>query len=173
MPAVLHPRVAKSLALIEDTVEGQAASVTNQDPGQRIDSLFFSSRTGLPRLAALSPRLIDPVASEQIHISAWNSTKIAIFAVLGSLFFAVPASYGMARIRARLANSLEPILLVPLVLPSLVYGITLLIIAVSLGFRPSVPLVVASHLIVFGPLMYRTTVGIVFTTVISGKTRKP
>ena len=105
-------------------------------------------------------KLIDPVVSEQIHIAAWNSTKIAILAVLGSLFFAVPASYGMARIGARLANSLEPILLVPLVLPSLVYGITLLIIAVSLGFRPSVPLVVASHLIVFGPLMYRTTVGI-------------
>lgn len=105
-------------------------------------------------------RLIDPVASEQIHISAWNSTKIAILSVIGALFFAVPASYGMARIGARLANGLEPILLVPLVLPSLVYGIALLIIAVSLGFRPSVPLVVTSHLIVFGPLMYRTTVGI-------------
>jgi putative spermidine/putrescine transport system permease protein len=102
-------------------------------------------------------RLIDPVLSEQVHISAWNSTKIAFLAVVVSLVFTVPASYGMARIRPKLANSLEPVLLAPLVLPSLVYGIALLITASLLGFRPSVPLVVISHVIVFGPLMFRTT----------------
>lgn len=105
-------------------------------------------------------RLINPVASEQIHVSAWNSTKIAILAVAGSLLFTVPAAYGMARIRARLANTFEPLVLAPLVLPSLVYGIALLITASLLGFRPSVLLVVVSHLIVFGPLMFRTTSGI-------------
>ena len=105
-------------------------------------------------------RLIDPVASEQIHISAWNSVKIAILAVLGSLVFTVPASYGMVRIPARLANILEPILLAPLVLPALVFGIALLITAALLGFRPSTPLVVVSHLVVFGPLMFRTTAGV-------------
>jgi putative spermidine/putrescine transport system permease protein len=105
-------------------------------------------------------RLIDPAASGQIHVSAWNSIKIALLAVLGSLVFTVPASYGMARIRARLANSLEPVLLAPLVLPSLVYGIALLITAALLGFRPSLLLVVLSHLVVFGPLMFRTTAGI-------------
>ena len=66
----------------------------------------------------------------------------------------------MARIRARLANTFEPLVLAPLVLPSLVYGIALLITASLLGFRPSVLLVVVSHLIVFGPLMFRTTSGI-------------
>jgi putative spermidine/putrescine transport system permease protein len=105
-------------------------------------------------------RLIDPVASEQIHIATWNSVKIAILAVLGALVVTVPASYGMARIRARVANTLEPALLAPLVLPSLVYGIALLITSALLGFRPSLPLVVLSHLIVFGPLMFRTTAGI-------------
>jgi putative spermidine/putrescine transport system permease protein len=105
-------------------------------------------------------RLIDPVASEQLHLSAWNSTKIALFAVAGSLLFTVPAAYGMARIRARLATALEPLVLAPLVLPSLVYGIALLIAASLLGLRPSVPLVVIGHLIVFGPLMFRTTAGI-------------
>jgi putative spermidine/putrescine transport system permease protein len=105
-------------------------------------------------------RLIDPAISERIHISAWNSAKIAILAVLGALLFTVPASYGMARIRTRLANSLEPLLLAPLVLPSLVFGIALLVTAALLGFRPSVLLVVISHLVVFGPLMFRTTAGI-------------
>ena len=37
-------------------------------------------------------RLIDPVASERIHISAWNSTKIAILAVAGSVLFTVPGA---------------------------------------------------------------------------------
>jgi len=105
-------------------------------------------------------RLIDPVDSEQIHVAAWNSTKIAILAVVVSLCFTVPASYGMARIRRRLANGLEPLVLAPLVLPSLVFGIALLITASLLGFRPSILLVVVSHVVVFGPLMFRTTAGI-------------
>lgn len=105
-------------------------------------------------------RLIDPAVSERVHISAWNSTKIAFLAVIGALFVTVPASYGMVRIRTRLANGLEPFLLAPLVLPSMVFGIALLITASLLGFRPSVLLVVISHLIVFGPLMFRTTAGI-------------
>ncbi|WP_269580715.1 ABC transporter permease [Roseibium sp. Sym1] len=105
-------------------------------------------------------RLIDPVLSERIHVAAWNSTKIALLAVSLSALVTVPASYGMVRIRTRLANGLEPFLLAPLVLPSLVFGIALLITASLLGFRPSVLLVVVSHLVVFGPLMFRTTAGI-------------
>ncbi|MCB1486211.1 MAG: ABC transporter permease [Bauldia sp.] len=105
-------------------------------------------------------RLVDPADSGQIHVAAWNSIKIAFLAVLVSLAFTVPASYGLARIRRRLANSLEPMLLAPLVLPSLVFGIALLITASLLGFRPSVLLVVISHVVVFGPLMFRTTSGI-------------
>jgi putative spermidine/putrescine transport system permease protein len=105
-------------------------------------------------------RLFDPALSDQIYVSAWNSGKIAVLAVVMSLLITVPASYGMARVRTRLANSLEPLLLAPLVLPSLVFGIALLITASLLGLRPSLPLVVISHLIVFGPLMFRTTAGI-------------
>ncbi|GAB4519521.1 MAG: ABC transporter permease [Roseibium sp.] len=105
-------------------------------------------------------RLIDPVISERVHVAAWNSTKIALLAVALSMLVTVTASYGMVRIRTRLANSLEPFLLAPLVLPSLVFGIALLITASLLGFRPSLLLVVTSHLVVFGPLMFRTTAGI-------------
>ncbi len=105
-------------------------------------------------------RLIDPTYSDQIHIAAWNSVQIAILTVLLSAVFAVPASYGMARIRPRFANALEPVLLAPLVLPSLVFGIALLITASLLHFPPSVPLVVIGHVVVFGPLMFRTTAGI-------------
>ena len=102
-------------------------------------------------------RLIDPIYSEQVHLAAWNSLKIAVLTVVVSAIVAVPASYGMARLRPRVANSLEPLLLAPLVLPSLVFGIALLITASLLHIPPSVPLVVAGHVVVFGPLMFRTT----------------
>lgn len=105
-------------------------------------------------------RLFDPAESGQIHIAAWNSFQIAVLAVAMAFVVTVPAAYGMARVRARLANSLEPVLLAPLVLPSLVFGIALLITAALLKIPPSLPLVVASHFVVFGPLMFRTTVGI-------------
>jgi putative spermidine/putrescine transport system permease protein len=105
-------------------------------------------------------RLIDPSYSDQIHLSAWNSVQIAVLTVVVSALFAVPASYGVARIRPRLANAVEPVLLAPLVLPSLVFGIALLITASLLHIPPSVPLVVTGHVVVFGPLMFRTTAGI-------------
>lgn len=66
--------------------------------------------------------LLDPIRSGTEHIAAGNSLKIAGLAVLGSLLFAVPATIGMARLQRRSVNTIEPLLLAPLVLPSLVYG---------------------------------------------------
>lgn len=99
--------------------------------------------------------LFDPVASGTEHIAAINSLKIAGLAVLGSLLFAVPATIGMARMRRSAVNSIEPLLLAPLVLPSLVYGLAALIVANFVGFQPSLWLTVTGHVVVFGPLMYR------------------
>ena len=44
----------------------------------------------------------------------------------------------------------------PLVLPSLIYGLAVLIAAGRLGIPASMPLVVAGHVVVFAPLMYRS-----------------
>lgn len=99
--------------------------------------------------------LLDPVKSATEHIAAWNSLKIAGFAVLGALLFAVPASIGMSRMKNRNVNSIEPLLLAPLILPSLVYGLAALIVANFIGFQPSLWLTVIGHMVVFTPLMYR------------------
>nr|WP_200994576.1 ABC transporter permease [Rhizobium rhizogenes]QCL09908.1 binding-protein-dependent transport system inner membrane component family protein [Rhizobium rhizogenes] len=99
--------------------------------------------------------LLDPVRSATEHIAAWNSLKIAGLAVLGSLLFAVPATIGMTRMRRSTVGTIEPLLLAPLVLPSLVYGLAALIVANFIGFRPSLWLTVTGHIVVFGPLMYR------------------
>jgi putative spermidine/putrescine transport system permease protein len=99
--------------------------------------------------------LLDPLRSSTEHIAAGNSLKIAGLAVLGSLLFAVPATIGMARMKRSTVSSIEPLLLAPLVLPSLVYGLAALIVANFVGFQPSLWLTVTGHVVVFGPLMYR------------------
>ncbi|TWB43607.1 putative spermidine/putrescine transport system permease protein [Rhizobium sp. ERR 922] len=99
--------------------------------------------------------LLDPVRSATEHAAAFNSLKIAGLAVLGSLLFAVPATIGMSQMRKNTVGAIEPLLLSPLVLPSLVYGLAALIVANFIGFQPSLWLTVAGHVVVFGPLMYR------------------
>lgn len=99
--------------------------------------------------------LLDPVRSATEHVAAGNSLKIATLAVLGALIFAVPATIGMTRMKRRNVSTIEPLLLAPLVLPSLVYGLAALIVANFIGFPPSLWLTILGHVVVFGPLMYR------------------
>lgn len=104
--------------------------------------------------------LIDPDRSAPIHTAIWNSLKIAALTVLGALLFAVPAAYGATRLRGRASATVEPLMLAPLVLPTLVYGLAALIAFSNLGLRPSLPLVVLGHVVVFGPLMYRACLSV-------------
>lgn len=101
--------------------------------------------------------LFDPVRSEPIHTAAANSLSIAGLTMLGALFIAVPAAFGMTRLGRRAATGLEPVLLSPLVLPSLVYSLAALLVITNLGSGPAFGYVVAGHIVVFAPLMYRTT----------------
>ena len=101
--------------------------------------------------------LLNPAVSQTEQVAAFNSLKIAALAVVGSFLVAVPAAIGMTRVRGRAAALIEPLLLAPLVLPSLVYGLAALIVANAIGLRPSFWLTVAGHTVVFCPLMYRTT----------------
>jgi putative spermidine/putrescine transport system permease protein len=104
--------------------------------------------------------LLDPVRSGPIHAAAWNSLKIAMLAVLGAFLFAMPAAYGATRLKPRAAAVIEPLMLTPLVLPTLVYGLAALIAFSAIGVRPSFLLVVVGHIVVFGPLMYRACLAI-------------
>lgn len=99
--------------------------------------------------------LFDPAISGPLHTAAFNSLKIAAGAVVGALIFAVPAAVGIARVRRRQASFAEPLLIAPLVLPSLVYGLAALVAARLVGLSPSFLLVVTGHVVVFGPLMFR------------------
>lgn len=104
--------------------------------------------------------LLDPVRSAPIHIAAVNSLTIAAWATLGTALIAAPAAYAISRMRARSATVLEPVLLSPLVLPSLVYALGALLVISNLGLSPAYGFVVAGHMVVFAPLMYRTTLAV-------------
>ena len=104
--------------------------------------------------------LFDPVRSATEQTAALNSLEIAVLAVLGSFLIAAPAAIGITRLRRRRALVVEPLLLAPLVLPSLVYGLAALVVANAIGLRPSFWLTVTGHIVVFGPLMYRATAAI-------------
>jgi len=104
--------------------------------------------------------LLDPIRSEPIHTAALNSLSIAAWTALGAMAVAAPAAFGMARLGRRSATALEPVLLSPLVLPSLVYSLAALLVISNLGFGPSYGFVVAGHIVVFAPLMYRTSLAV-------------
>jgi len=104
--------------------------------------------------------LFDPALSAPIHAAIWNSLKIALLAVAGTILFAMPAAYGATRLKPRASAVIEPLMLAPLVLPTLVYGLAALIAFTSIGLYPSLPMVVIGHVVVFGPLMYRACVAI-------------
>jgi putative spermidine/putrescine transport system permease protein len=104
--------------------------------------------------------LFDPALSAPIHTAIWNSVRIALFAVAGALLLAMPAAYGATRVGPKAAAVVEPLMLAPLVLPTLVYGLAALITFSGIGLRPSFPLVVVGHVVVFGPLMYRACAAI-------------
>lgn len=104
--------------------------------------------------------LFDPIRSEPIHTAAMNSISIATLTVMGAFLVAVPAAFGMSRLSRKTAMTLEPVLLSPLVLPSLVYSLAALMVISNLGSSPSFGYVVAGHIVVFAPLMYRTTLAV-------------
>lgn len=104
--------------------------------------------------------LLDPAQSAPIHTAILHSIEIAALAVLGALLLAAPAAYGVTRIRPTASAAVEPLMLAPLVLPSLVYGLAALIASGRAGLSPSFGLVVVGHIVVFGPLMYRACAAI-------------
>ena len=104
--------------------------------------------------------LFDPVASEPIHTAAKNSVEVALSTVALVTLITAPAAWALARAPKRFAGTVEPILLAPLVLPSLVYALAALLALSLLGLGPSFIAVLIGHAAVFAPLMFRTVLGL-------------
>ena len=101
--------------------------------------------------------LFDPVRSARIHDAALNSLWVAGLATLAGTILAVLAALAITRAHGRSAKALETGFLAPLVLPTLSYGLAALMFFSVLGIRPSLSLLVAGHLVVIAPFVFRTT----------------
>lgn len=102
-------------------------------------------------------QLFDPVKSRQIHRTAGNSLTIAAWSTLFGVVLGTLASLGIARSRARLARIADGLFMSPLVLPGITFGLAALVYFSLLGFRPSIDLMIAGHMIVTLPFILRTT----------------
>ncbi len=101
--------------------------------------------------------LFDTARSRHIHVAAWNSLTVAIWATSCATILAVLAAVSIARVRAPSARALEAAFLAPLILPTLAYGLATLMFFSMLGYRPSLLLLTIGHLIVIAPFIFRTT----------------
>lgn len=104
--------------------------------------------------------LLDPAQSGPIHVAARNSFETALAVVALVALLTAPAAWALARAPRRMASAVEPILLAPLVLPSLVYALAALLALSLLGLGPSFWAVLVGHAAVFAPLMFRTVLGL-------------
>ena len=95
--------------------------------------------------------------SAQIHIAAGNSLWVAGIATSVGMVLSVLAALAITRVSRPSARLLEASFLSPLVLPTLSYGLAALMFFSVLGIRPSLNLLIAGHLVVIAPFIFRTT----------------
>ena len=101
--------------------------------------------------------LFDVARSRHIHVAAWNSLTVAAISTSIATVFAVLAAVSIARVRATSARALEAGFLLPLILPTLAYGLATLMFFSLLKYRPSLTLLIIGHFIVIAPFIFRTT----------------
>ncbi|MGQ0582550.1 MAG: ABC transporter permease [Reyranella sp.] len=101
--------------------------------------------------------LFDPSKSRQIHRAVSNSLEVAAWSTAFGMVLGSMAALGIARNRHRLARIADGFFLSPLVLPGLTFGLAALMYFTLIGFRPSLNLIIAGHMIVTIPFILRTT----------------
>jgi putative spermidine/putrescine transport system permease protein len=100
--------------------------------------------------------LLDPVASGQIHRAASNTLMVAAMAALLATVLGTMAAMALTRSASAWSRALDGFFMSPLVLPGLAFGLAALVYFTLLGFRLSLDLLVAGHLIVVVPFVLRT-----------------
>ncbi len=94
---------------------------------------------------------------EAVRVAAARSLGIAAAATVVAVVLGVAAAFPLVRGRFRGREALNALLMSPLVLPSLVYGLAALIFVSALGFSLSIGVLVLSHVAIIVPYVIRTT----------------
>jgi ABC-type spermidine/putrescine transport system permease subunit II len=107
--------------------------------------------------AGLSLRWFDYIAHRPEFVSGTlNSLILAAVATLLALALGVLASLGMVRYRFPGKAAIEALFLAPLVVPSLIIGVSLVYFFSTIGFRDSFQRLVLAHLILTVPYTIRS-----------------
>jgi len=85
----------------------------------------------------------------------WTSVKLAVVVTILSLVIALPAAYALVRLRPRGADILSSLFTAPLLLPTIVLGLAILIIFARLGLLATFTGLVAAHMVVTLPYALR------------------
>lgn len=86
----------------------------------------------------------------------WNSIKLAIIATCISLPIGTLAAYALTRFRFRFKGALQALFLSPLVVPSLLFGIGLLMYFSAMGVKLYFFRLIAAHVVLTIPYVVRT-----------------
>lgn len=95
--------------------------------------------------------------ANEIQDAAVVSLKVAVVAVAAALLLGVPAALAIARARGGWARGLDLLFMSPLILPALAFGFASLMLFSLLGIRPSLPTLMAGHVVISVPFVIRTT----------------
>lgn len=101
--------------------------------------------------------LLDPVRSGHVHVALSNSLWVALWATASGAVLATLAALALNRASRASARALEAGFLSPLILPGLAFGLATLMYFSILGFRPTLNLLIAGHIVVIAPFIFRTT----------------
>lgn len=98
--------------------------------------------------------------SPQYAAAAWTSLKLALIVTVLALAVGTPAAIALTRFRLPGREALAGLFLSPLVLPTLIFGIGLLMLFSTLGAGPSFPALVIGHLVITLPYVVRTVAAV-------------
>jgi putative spermidine/putrescine transport system permease protein len=102
--------------------------------------------------------LFDAEKSAEIQRAALNSLIVATCSTAIATTLGTLAALAIARRSWSWAGRLDLIFMSPLVLPSLALGLAMLMYFTLIGLRPSMPLLIAGHVVMIVPFVLRTTI---------------
>lgn len=97
------------------------------------------------------------LTSHDIIGPALNSLKVALYATVAAGVLGTAAALGIARSRHKLARALDALFMSPMVLPSMAFSLSLLIILNLFSVRLSLATLVAGHIVICTPFVIRMT----------------
>ncbi len=105
----------------------------------------------------LSLRWYGEILGSDAYMNAgWTSLRLALITVFLALALGTPAAIALSRFRFRGRNAIESIFLSPLILPSLIFAIGLLIVFSRYATGPSFAGLVIGHTVITMPYVIRT-----------------